>query len=140
MKKVNISSIMYYGRIYGNDEQNYYFSVLDYKVYDKSELICNFGFTNNMLSDSESLRNEYNYIALFQVDIIKLMVKFLLSINNRYIFNEIKGLEPEMIYIFFQKYIEINTYSHHRWIEYENISLTKAAIKWCEDNGIPYVI
>lgn len=140
MKRLNLGDILYYGRTYDSKEQNFYFGISDQKVYDKDEMVQSYGFTEELLSDVVSLHSIYNYVPLFQVDIIALMTEFLYGMNNRQIFNDLKGLDAETLYIYFQRYMELHPYSKQRWNEYERDCLTEAAVKWCGDNDIPYII
>ena len=138
MKRLDINSIIYYGRFYCHNDPLYYLDLNNYGVYKKSELINNFGIEENILLDNYILQNDYGFALMFRVNMIDLMRRFLNSLNNRKLSSKIKDLDSEQLYVFFQKHIEIFTGDHQRWIMYDKKCLTESALKWCNELHIPY--
>lgn len=138
MKKLDISSIIYYGRSYCNGDVGYFLNLDSLILYSRESLVDEYSFTDEILSDIELLCNTYRFAPIFQVDIIEKMRFFLNNLNNRRISKEIMELNPEQLYVYFQKHIELNFGDHQRWREYEKQFLTSAAIEWCKSLHIPY--
>lgn len=139
MNKLDISSVIYYGRSYDEGDVGYYISLDNLKIYSRESLIHDYNFTDEILSDDGLLCGTYRFAPMFQVDIVNEMRAFLNSINNHRISKEIIALNSEQLYIYFQKHIELNFGDHCRWQEKEKQCLTTAAINWCKRYHIPYI-
>ncbi|MBE6901289.1 MAG: hypothetical protein E7478_02335 [Ruminococcaceae bacterium] len=140
MINLDVSSILYYGRSYNDREVNYYVNLEDLKVYSTESLIQDFDFTDEILSDDELMIATYRFAPIFRVDIVAEMRRFLNDLNNRRISEKIEELDSEQLYIYFQSYVELNSGDHQRWREHEKRCLTKAAVDWCKQHHVPYVL
>ncbi len=145
MKKINISSIIYYGRNYNgcsfdDGKIRFYLNLDDLEIYNRKFLIQEYNFTDEILSDELTLQYTYRFIPIFQVDIIKEIKNFFENMKNRRISREIKDLNPDQLYIYFEDHMELNLGSQYQWGEYEWQCLTVAAVNWCKHYHIPYVL
>lgn len=140
MNKLDISSVIYYGRSYDEGNIGYYINLDNLKIYSRQSLIHNYNFTDQMLSNIELLCDTYRFAPLFRVNVVDEMRNFLDNLNNRRISKEIMALNSEQLYIYFQKHMELNFGDHQRWREQEKQCLTTAAVNWCKHYHIPYVL
>lgn len=145
MKKLDIPSIIDYGRryvgcSYDNDEPNFFIDLDGLEIYDREALIRDYNLTSEILSDEFLLRDTYRFAPMFRVDIIKEIRWFFESMNNRQISKEIKNLDPEQLYLYFEEHIELNLGDRRRWYEHEKQCLTAAAVDWCKSLNISYTI
>lgn len=145
MKKICISSILDYGRWYDgcsfDDGLPYFFLDLDdLEICDRDTLIREYGLDSEILSDETALYYTYRFIPVFHVNIIAEIRRFFENMNNRQISKEIKDLNPDQLHIYFNKHMELNWGDSRRWYEHEKQCLTAAAIDWCKQFHIPYVI
>lgn len=93
-----------------------------------------------MLSNAGLLCDTYRFAPMFHINVVDEMRTFLNNLNNHRISNDIKELNSEQLYIYFQKHIELNVGDHQRWREQEKQCLTIAAVNWCKHYHIPYVL
>ncbi len=135
-----LENLIYESRVYNEDYEDLYFSKNDYTIYSGMDLVSEFGFTEAVLSDKMNLQFEFNIIPLFRVNIPAEMKKYLYNLNNKKIINEICNLSFEQMYVYFQKFVELNTGEHIRWRQYEKEILINSAIIWCKKYCIPYQI
>lgn len=138
MNKLEISSIIYYGRDYRENDGGYYVDLTDFSIYAENEMTEKFGFTSSDLKDGNRLKDDHNFAPLFKVDIVNEMRIFLNRLNDRRLSEKIREYNEEQLYIYFQKHIEVNNGDRQRWHEHEKQCLTKSAVEWCEGLNIPY--
>lgn len=137
-KTLNIQDIIYRGRIYSHEDEQLYFNKNDFTIHYKIDLLKEFKLTESDLGDINKLQFELSFIPLFQVNIPMEMKKYLSDINNKNITVEIRNLSLDQVYVYFQKYTEINYGERLRWIKYEKETLESSAMEWCKLNYIPY--
>lgn len=140
MNKLDISSVIYYGRSYDEDNVGYYISLDDLKIYSRESLIRDYHFADEILSDEELLCGTYRFAPMFRVNVVDEMRIFLNNLNNYRISKEITEFNSEQLYIYFQKHMELNFGDHQRWREQEKQCLTTAAVNWCKHYHIPYIL
>lgn len=145
MKKLHISSILDYGRWYEgcscDDGIPYFFLDLDsLEIYDRAALIREYDLSIEILSDETELCYTYRFIPMFRVNIIAEIRRFFEDMNNRQISKKIKDMDPDRLNYYFEVYMELNFGDSFRWYEHERQCLTAAAIDWCKQFHIPYVL
>ncbi len=137
--KVNIDSIIYYGRFFASitdaKKQYWWFCLSDYTVYNECQLFSEYGYKSY-----DELNESKRFIPLFKTDIEKLEEHFLKSLTKTDIkaYNQIKQKseiqDPDVIFKCFIDYQQL----WKQWYNFERRALTQDAIRWCKEYGIAY--
>lgn len=141
MKTVDISYISNYISYNSHDIRSvyYYFDLTEYEIISIDELKSKYGFTDDMFSDKIKLQYVYNIVPLATIDHESEKRNYLHSLNNRKIDREIKNLDGDEFYIYFQKLWDTDrAFLLTNWDEYEKKCCIKLAVEWCENYNIPY--
>lgn len=142
MKPVDIDYISYYILYNSQSAGNvyYYFDLTESEIKSIDALKSKYGFTDDMFSDKITLQYVYNIVPLATIDIYSEKRNYLHNLNNRKIDMEIKNLDNDEFYIYFQKLWDTErAFLLRKWDEYEKKCCIKLAVEWCENYNIPYV-
>ncbi len=104
MKTVDIDYISDYISYNSHDIRSvyYYFDLTEYEIISIDELKSKYGFTDDIFSDNITLQYVYNIVPLATIDRDSEKRNYLHSLNNRKIDREIKNLDNDELYIYFQ--------------------------------------
>ncbi|MDE6538671.1 MAG: hypothetical protein K2K66_00630 [Ruminococcus sp.] len=141
MKTVDINYISNYISYNFRDMENvhYYFDLTEFEIISIDELKSKYGFIDDMFSDKITLQYVYNIVPLATIDLDSEKRNYLHSLNNRKIDREIKSLDNNEFYIYFQKLWDTErAFLLRKWDEYEKQCCIKLAVEWCENYNIPY--
>ncbi|MDE5770440.1 MAG: hypothetical protein K2I06_02255 [Ruminococcus sp.] len=141
MKTVDIDYISNYIIFNSHDIRNvyYYFDLTEFEIISIDELKSKYGFTDDMFSDKITLQYVYNIVPLATIDRDSEKRNYLHSLNNRKIDREIKNLDNDGLYIYFQKLWDTErAFLLKNWDEYEKKCCIKLAVEWCENYNILY--
>lgn len=136
---LNINEVVYYGRYFSDEKNNYeiiwWLCLDDYKVYNSDLLLTDYSY-KNIFEIKESLK----FIPFFKTDIIKLEKDFICSLNNKTVLKEFNKLllsNNNEYDLAFKKFVE-RTFLFDSWKTFEKKQLINDAIAWCINNNIPY--
>ncbi|MDE5557582.1 MAG: hypothetical protein K2J32_07830 [Ruminococcus sp.] len=141
MKTVDINYISNYISYNFRDMENvyYYFDLTEFEIISIDELKSKYGFIDDMFSDKITLQYAYNIVPLATIDLDSEKRNYLHNLNNRKIDREIKSLDNDEFYIYFQKLWDTErAFLLKNWDEYEKRCCIKLAVEWCENYNIPY--
>lgn len=141
MKTVDINYISDYILYNYHDIENvyYYFDLMESEIISIDKLKSKYGFTNDIFSDKLTLQYVYNIVPLATIDLDSEKRNYLYSLNNRKIDREIKSLDNDEFYIYFQKLWDTEDKIFlSQWDKYEKKCCIKLAVEWCENYNIPY--
>ena len=129
---VSIDELSEYGRFYSDLEEHtkWWFCTTDYKVYETEEIIAQFSYENQeMIAASDT------FLPLFRTDIIALEKEFLeeFAYEGDFVCEDSSNFDLSFK-------IHIEDFLEREWYAFEKEQLCKDAVKWCEENGIPYRI
>lgn len=141
MKTVDIDYISNYISYNSHDIRTvyYYFDLTESEIISIDELKSKYGFTDDIFSDKITLQYVYNIVPLATIDLDSEKRNYLHSLNNRKIDREIKNLDNDGLYIYFDKLWDTEDKIFlSQWDEYEKKCCIKLAVEWCENYNIPY--
>lgn len=129
---VNIDDLSEYGRFYSDlkEHTQWWFCIADYKIYDGEKIIAQFAYENQEMIAASDI-----FLPLFRTDIIALEKEFLKKFAYE---GDFTCEDPSNFDLSFKIYIE--DFLEREWYAFEKEQLCKDAVKWCEENGIPYRI
>ncbi len=138
MKKdaVRLKDIIYGGRSYPTSGRVEKWYCTDTKEYVNLQELIDKGVCTN--KDKDTLLPALRYIQFFEVDIEKSERHFLNSLNDRRYLKLFDSVPAEDFDIKFNIFLE-QAQLEHRWREYENAVLRKAAQDWCIQNRVPFL-